>query len=478
MPIDLTKPIPAGPAAGDVLAMLQNLQPNIVKPHVREFLTILFLEFGDTASAQALLGKIAPMIKSASQHLDEVRDFKANGTPGSAYIGFGLTRTGYELLGDGPVPADASFRAGMGANKDLHDPAVDTWDGYLQEPNRLHAIVLVGDMLQPDRDAALAQVRQVIATVPGVQVIGEQEGVAQHNDNQEGIEHFGYVDGRSQPLFLQDDIDRERDFTDGISAWNPAFPLEQVIVPDPAAPNPELHFGSYFIYRKLEQNVKLFKSSEQDFADNLGITDDERAGAMLVGRFEDGTPVTVQFDDGVESPVPNDFNYSSDIKGAKCPFLGHIRKTNPRGSGGFNQTEQQERRHLMARRGQTYGIRTDNPNDGLLDNKPEKDVGLLFMAFNTNIAQQFEFTQIVWANNPDFPEVPAGSAAPGIDPLIGQVPPNDQRPQMTAPQKWGDGTSMQTVAPVPQAVTMKGGAYFFMPSLAFLKGFVTSATAD
>lgn len=37
---------------------------------------------------------------------------------------------------------------------------------------------------------------------------------------------------------------------------------------------------------------------------------------------------------------------------------------------------------------------------------------------------------------------------------------------------------MQTVAPVPQAVTMKGGAYFFMPSLAFLKAFVTSATAD
>ena len=105
MPIDLTKPISAGPAAGDVLTMLQNLQPNIVKPHVREFLTILFLEFGDTASARALLGKIAPMIKSANQHLGEIQTFKATGKPGSAYIGIGLTRVGYEILGEEQVPA-------------------------------------------------------------------------------------------------------------------------------------------------------------------------------------------------------------------------------------------------------------------------------------------------------------------------------------------------------------------------------------
>lgn len=57
----------------------------------------------------------------------------------------------------------------------------------------------------------------------------------------------------------------------------------------------------------------------------------------------------------------------------------------------------------MARRGQTYGVRTDNPNDGRIDNKPDKNVGLLFMAFNSDIGKQFEVTQKNWANNPGLP---------------------------------------------------------------------------
>lgn len=76
----------------------------------------------------------------------------------------------------------------------------------------------------------------------------------------------------------------------------------------------------------------------------------------------------------------------------------------------------------MARRGQTYGVRVDGLNDGKIENKPEREFGLVFMAFNSNIGNQFEFTQITWANNPEFPEVPAGSAQPGTDPVIGQTP--------------------------------------------------------
>ena len=39
---------------------------------------------------------------------------------------------------------------------------------------------------------------------------------------------------------------------------------------------------------------------------------------------------------------------------------------------------------------------------------------------------------------------------------------------MTCPVSWGDPYSMKSAPAVPRAVTMKGGAYFFMPSLAFL----------
>jgi hypothetical protein len=42
------------------------------------------------------------------------------------------------------------------------------------------------------------------------------------------------------------------------------------------------------VFRKLEQNVRRFKQVEEDPADALELTGDdrERAGAMIVGRFE------------------------------------------------------------------------------------------------------------------------------------------------------------------------------------------------
>ena len=54
-------------------------------------------------------------------------------------------------------------------------------------------------------------------------------------------------------------------------------------------------FGSLFIFRKLEQSVRDFKTREQQIADVLGLTGDARelAGAMIVGRFEDDIPVTL-----------------------------------------------------------------------------------------------------------------------------------------------------------------------------------------
>jgi Dyp-type peroxidase family len=467
MSVTLNSSISWKNAAADDLTMLDNLQPNIVKAHVREFLTLLFLKFDDPANARNFLKTLSTsLMKSARQHLDEIEAFKATPpVPGTPYIGLGLTKRGYDKLGIAQIPDDAFFGNGMQASQ-LNDPDVSTWDPYFG--GDIHAVVLIGDMLNETKVAAHDQVVGLIDSSYGVTIVGSQDGLGLHNNNGQGIEHFGYVDGRSQPLFLTEDIDGEEDGTDGTANWDPDFPLGQVIVADPAAPDPSVHFGSYFIYRKLEQNVRLFKEEEEKLADRLFGSDEEIAGALVVGRFEDGTPVTMQFEDGVESPVPNNFNYFSDKSGAKCPFSGHIRKTNPRGSGGFEDHDG-ERTHLMARRGQTYGVRTDNPNDGRTDNKPQKHVGLLFMAFNSDIGNQFEFTQKNWANNPGFPRVPTGFPPPGVDPVIGQMPNDATRPDMEGATAWGDPGSLTITAAVPRAVTMKGGEYFFMPSMAFLK---------
>jgi Dyp-type peroxidase family len=462
MAVELNELLAWRAATGDAARMLDELQPNILKPHVRHHLSVLLLQFEDPAEATAFLSDVATLMKSARTQLEETDTHKAaqkrgGSHPGTPYVGVGLSAAGYTALGfaDDQTPPDPAFKRGMRARvtrRALSDPPVSTWDAPYRDS--IHALVMVGDAT----DRAVSDRRgEILALMPNsVTVVGEETGLAQRNSDDHGIEHFGYVDGRSQPIFLEEDYEQERASTDGTDVWDPRLPLERVIVPDPAADDPSIHFGSYLVFRKLEQNVKLFKEQEESLASALGLEGDdaERAGAMLVGRFEDGTPLTLQGGEGAHSPVMNNFTYTSDEHGMKCPLYAHIRKVNPRGPLA-------ERAHLMARRGQTYGVRSDDINKDLpASSRPVDGVGLLFMAFNASIGEQFEYTQQRLANGAEA----ADAASGGVDPIIGQGP----RESLTSTPGWGEGDPM-TTDPVAQAVTMKGGEYFFMPSLAFLK---------
>ncbi|MEV2194644.1 hypothetical protein AB0I02_27180 [Streptomyces phaeochromogenes] len=468
MPVDLTVPLSWKGASGDADAMLDDLQSNILKPCVREHLHILLLGFTDSPEARAFLNALASKVKPVSTHLREVDTFKSGGVGGTPYVGVGLTHAGYGKLGlSAQAPADPSFRRGMRdaqTQQDLSDPAVPEWEEPYRE--EIHAVVLVGDASATAATAEYQLVKELLP--PSVRLIGEETGLGMRNADGDGIEHFGYVDGRSQPLFLTEDVDDERRSTDGTSVWNPATALDRVLVADPPASGEVI--GSYFVLRKLEQNVRVFRQAEEELANELKLvgSDRDRAGAMVVGRFRDGTPVTLQSAAGPHSPVMNNFDYASDDQAVKCPFQGHIRKTNPRGSGGFEPPEN-EREHLMARRGQTYGERKDDPTgrDVPLNYRPTGGVGLLFMAFNSDLGNQFEFTQQRWANGSGFPKVPTGTPEPGLDLVIGQ----GSRPAAVWPLNWGEqGTGPGLGTPAfPQAVTMKGGEYFFMPLLSFLR---------
>ena len=123
--------------------------------------------------------------------------------------------------------------------------------------------------------------------------------------------------------------------------------------------------------------------------------------------------------------------------------------------------------HLMARRGITYGVRTDL-EDPSLDTKPTGDVGLLFMAYQSSLEAQFEFTQRLWANNAQFLRPAFGGGNPtGIDPIIGQPsgPSGQQWPQSWN-GKLSDGRPDDDFSGF---VSTKGGEYFFAPSISFLK---------
>ncbi|MEV0994389.1 Dyp-type peroxidase [Nonomuraea sp. NPDC050202] len=454
MPVDLNNARPlawdSATLDADTKAMLDNLQPNILRAHVREQLSVLFVRFNDVAEGRAFLRWVATTkMKSARKHMQEVRDFAAGRHRGTPYVGIGISKAGYRDLGhsveDVRKFGDPVFRDGMKRRvAEVNDPAVEEWERAYQR--EIHAVILIGDA-QAEPVERLRE--EILGELPeSARLLGEERGQGMRNPAGDGIEHFGYVDGRSQPLFLKDEVDREPK-----EHWDPAFPLSNVLVPDPFAPNPVRHHGSYLVFRKLEQNVRAFKEIERDLADDLGLSgvDRERAGAMLVGRFKDGTPLTLKPKPG-GGPVANDFTFDGD-DGSKCPFSGHVRKTNPRSFG---------REVLMARRGQTYGERADEPwDDSPPENRPSGEVGLLFMAFNSSLLDQFEFTQQSWANNPNF-EV----EATGHDPVIGQ---GERDIKVTFPKAWGKPEMSGPQAQVAQTVTMKGGEYFFAPSLAYLR---------
>lgn len=215
-------------------------------------------------------------------------------------------------------------------------------------------------------------------------------------------------------------------------------------------------YGSYFIYRKLEQKVRAFKAREGEDADEkdglaealeLQGEDRERAGALVVGRFEIGSPVTVMEEADKDSldPAINNFNYEDD-PGSRCPLHSHIRVTNPR--------EPHNRAFLMARRGIPFGERTvlDITNETI---PPIDGVGLLFMAYNNEIARQFEATQRAANTAARFDGVLGSAHAPHV-------------PQEW-PKKYGDSTAGTRAFDFGDFVEMKGGEYFFAPSRSFLR---------
>jgi Dyp-type peroxidase family len=358
-------------------------------------------------------------------------------------------------LGHGtPFGTFGAFSSGMAADAAVLDGGTTgSWQAQLKSPAHVMLLVAYHDEETLARIVG-KMVEDFAADDAAFRTLLVQEGRAYKNGDGEGIEHFGYVDGRSQPLMMKSDIDRESG-AGGIVNHDPSAPLSQFILADPLGGD---GFGSFFVFRKLEQDVAGFKAAERHLSGTLSLVGDdrERAGAQIVGRFEDGTPLTTgNAEAGV--PVRNDFNYSADGNASRCPFQGHIRKTHPRGSspGGlaFDNTVQ------MARRGITYGHRLQDPDSKELIDQPNDGVGLLFMSYQSSIESQFHFMQTKWANNEGFP-----SAGVGIDPVIGQVG--------TAGQSWfptfGSTASPQSEH-VGGFVKLKGGDYFFAPSIGGLQ---------
>jgi deferrochelatase/peroxidase EfeB len=330
-----------------------------------------------------------------------------------------------------------------------------------------------------------------------------------------GLDPFGFKDGVSQP-----EIDWERtrgngpatyDYTNRVALGEflLGYPNEygkytdRPLLPAPRIPTSNLERAeddptkldlglnsSYLVFRHLQQDVRAFWQFAQQTSNGNSV-DREKLAAAMVGRQRTGEPVVPLSDQLIEGIKPkdardNNFTYLADRAGIGCPLGSHIRRTNPRTADmppdatsaprrliralGFPQEDLREdiissaRFHRLLRRGREYG--STLPIEEALQPAPpaEQERGIYFLCLGANIARQFEFVQSAWSLKENFDGLTGE-----VDPLLGPRCPifgGQPTDSFSIPQR---NQPRRHISGMPQFVTVRGGAYFVLPSISALK---------
>jgi len=225
----------------------------------------------------------------------------------------------------------------------------------------------------------------------------------------------------------------------------------------------------------MSQDVSGFWKTVDNAAKSTGTVETVKLAAKMVGRWPGGAPLTLapDRDDPDFARATRFFYHEKDREGRGCPVGAHVRRTNPRDAlepqPGTADSVSVNKRHQLLRRGRTYGapvVETMDPADILASDADEGNRGLHFICLCANIARQFEFVQGSWVNNPQF-----DGLVDDVDPLIGRrgrftdEANVDPRGTFTIPE----GDTRRRVHDLPDFVTIRGGAYFFLPGIRALK---------
>ena len=431
------------------------------------FARFLFLKFADKQKGCACIGRLVKEVTTADLWDDKS---KPNTTVNVAFTYKGLVALGLPEASLLSLPVEfvqgmktrAAILSDTGKNSPHH------WDLVWHEG--VHAWLGVFGQTVSDLERRCSELHALLQDGGGAAVIGSQDaGALQINGQFTSKEHFGYTDGFGNPEFLG--LEKHKQPGQGKltedGKWTPLATGELLLeYADeagelPVAPLPHLLAcnGTFMVYRKLHQNVKTFREYLKDKG-VLYSGGPEKLASKFIGRWRDGTPVELSPDKEDLAIVQDynrnvDFTFGNDLGGTRCPVGAHIRRTNPRDAFGFNGALVNRRR--ISRRGMPYGPYTPEDQPG----SDEQEQGIIFMALNASIFRQFEFVQQQWIEY-------GNDARQGNDKdvLIGN---HGGHGRFMIQGSTDPRNPPFICGALPNFVELRGGDYFFVPSITALR---------
>lgn len=484
------------------------IQGDVIAGFKKDHVQLLFLRFRAPERARAWVKSLRPRIATTHDvtiYNDEFR--RAHKLTGGADLerkkavwrSVSFTHAGLRELTGRDLFADAEpesrlgvFRQGSAARAErLGDTGPDAPEHWLfsdggEEP--VHAVLTIAADDAEDLRSTLSWERRDVAA-HRIAVLFEQDGATLEGDRR-GREHFGFKDGVSEPAvegFDQRDPahpewKRDRPGTRIIPAGefvvnHPRVPMQE----DPAKPpRPDVQLpqwmtnGSFHVVRRLGQDVPgWWAQIAEQLAElkRVGAVPPDTAvewlAARVVGRWRSGVPVHKSPDGdkpaNADLSRDNDISFANDPDGRITPLCSHLRKTNPRDGLKFRKDDPytDERTNIDARRIMRRGIPYGEPFDPAAGEKngPDAPRGLLFICYQADLFDQFEFIQEAWIEEDDFP---SRNPRIGKDSMVG----SDTK--VSFPDSSDLGTRGTVSLSFRQFVRTEGSVYGFTPSMTAL----------
>lgn len=429
----------------------------------------VFLTLRDAAAARAWIGEFRPRVTTGG-HWDRDRETSLN--VAFSYRGFarwGLDKAALDTFA-------RPFIEGMSrpARAQMLGDDPDQW-AWGKPDNNLDVLLMLFGHTPEALEAALARERHAASAAfdEVFTILSQTTPFAPGSSMNQ--EHFGFVDGLAQPDLAGYRPERHKANGPGNEIQPGEFVLgygnefEGQLTASPhvtdgrgiLAGGDFGRNGSYLVIRQMEQDVAGFWTMVREQSKKPDGSPDpaaeEALAAKIIGRWRDGTPVTLSPEhDGLDPAQLNNFGFADqDQFGDACPFGAHIRRANPRDTLLDKPSESivTLRRHRLLRRGRPYGPRIADryTPDG-------QSRGLVFVTLNANIERQFEFVQHAWITQPNF-----AGLYDEADPLLGGR--TEKAGSFSIP-KCPVRTMRQGIV---THVNVRGGAYFFLPGVAALR---------